>query len=178
MPSQFEPWSECDDAMSTHAPEIASHIPPALVLPTTPPTSSEVVPAKLPHDTSRFDDPFSKLFLYETQEEREHGYNQIVTFLHEILSSFAAQRLRPEVIDHWTHLIHLHDTDFLHLQFFMLMLSCPSVVRKLADMTDTVRFCAFSDWLLQNVILAKYDKLAQLNAHQLAHTIRVKWTTM
>ena len=162
MTSSWEPWTEVDSA-----PVIAVKSSSTLQRVWEPDTP----------DTSRLTDGFSRLFFYTTDTERMHAEHALVRLLHEILDSFADQRLRPEIVAHWTHLIHLHDTDMLHLHFFMLMLTAPAVLRKLAAMTDPKRFCRFAMWLIP-VIQANCPKLSHPNGRELAHSIRYKWTTM
>lgn len=178
--SMYEPWSELDDVnapllKSEHASSSSVKGQGLTILCG---DRDEVASNRPPKpDTSRLSDGFSKLFLYDTVEERTNGTSRIVHLLHEVLDAQSEQRIRPEVVQHWTHLIHLNDTDFLHLTFFFLMLTNTTVVCKLAAMTDPDRFCRFCDWLIP-FIQNHHLKLSMMNGRKLVHDIRTKWTML
>jgi hypothetical protein len=168
--SDYEPWSECDDDTAVQPPP-----PPQ-------PSSSSSLCQQLPSphssiDTSRLTDPFSKLFFYETTEERTHGCIAIVSMLYDIFLSFVDQRIRPELVNHLQHISHLNDMDILHLTFFFLLFTHTGIVKKVAAMTDTFRFCRFAQWLIP-VIEKNHMNLSSQNARLLVHSIRFQWACM
>jgi hypothetical protein len=127
--------------------------------------------------SQRLQDPFSKLFLYNSTAERTAGFRSIVRLLTDMQLAFVSQRIRPEVVQHFEHLANLHDADALHVTFFFLLCSVPAVLCRIAHMTDVDRFCRFMHWLLP-LVQENHAQLHRENIRILAQRIRVQWTLM
>ena len=160
--SRWEPWQEVgedDTAMTDQEAQT---------------TTTTVAAAAACKPPNILDDNFTRLFIYNTKNEREDAFEQVSVLIYEILREFCDEKLPREISDSFGRILQLQDTDYLHILFFgILCSSCsnPDLFYRIAAMTqDVTRFVKFIDWLGPQVTL-----LTQNNGRMWVHRVRCTW---